>query len=437
MHSRNIYIVEPDFKKLAEEFEAFKPFVKTTSQGRSFIDFKDPKAVKQLCVCLMRKDFNIDIDFPLDTLCPAVPNRLNYILWLEDLLNDTLTLGEKKNEIRGIDIGVGASCIYPLLGCAQNQNWTFLGTEIDARSVEYALKNIKSNNLQDRISIKYNEDPNKIFLIEDNQIHYAFSMCNPPFYSSQEEVDEGLTNKQSKPYAVCTGSENEMITQGGELSFIKTMIDESLHLKKRIRWYTSMIGLKSTIRPLIRYLTAKGISNHFVTSFTQGKTTRWGIAWSFYTDRPITAYMVEEYSTLNKFEIELPKKRDDILEDTIAILKDLEIEYECPSSTGKDNETILRCCVDRNTWSRAARRQRKRQKLDRDTTDSQDKNIFDEPVIFQIQIRSSSTAAINSTVFYIVWTSGQDREIFISLWSHLKKRIEEQCGFKRGTHYKN
>ena len=26
------------------------------------------------------------------------------------------------------DSGVGASCIYPLLGCARHENWEFIGT---------------------------------------------------------------------------------------------------------------------------------------------------------------------------------------------------------------------------------------------------------------------------------------------------------------------
>lgn len=49
----------------------------------------------------MKKDFNIEIDFPLDRLCPAIPNRLNYILWLEDLLSETM---ETTTKAKGIDM---------------------------------------------------------------------------------------------------------------------------------------------------------------------------------------------------------------------------------------------------------------------------------------------------------------------------------------------
>lgn len=60
-------------------------------------------AVKELCICLLKRDFGLTVDFPVDTLCPAVPNRLNYILWLEDLLEDTLPQ-EEKETVRGIDM---------------------------------------------------------------------------------------------------------------------------------------------------------------------------------------------------------------------------------------------------------------------------------------------------------------------------------------------
>lgn len=99
---------------------------------------------------------------------------------------------------------MGASCIYPLLGCATNSNWQFLGTDIDLRSIDYATKNVKRNHLEDRIKIQHTTDPNKIFQLQDTVPVYTFSMCNPPFYSSREEMNEGLENKELEPSAVNT-----------------------------------------------------------------------------------------------------------------------------------------------------------------------------------------------------------------------------------------
>ena len=49
-----------------------------------------------------------------------------------------------------ISVGTGASCIYPLLGTRLN-GWSFLATEIDPASVEYATKNVTANNFVDNI----------------------------------------------------------------------------------------------------------------------------------------------------------------------------------------------------------------------------------------------------------------------------------------------
>ncbi|KAI8643636.1 hypothetical protein BD408DRAFT_385291 [Parasitella parasitica] len=424
MHPRNIYKTEPDFAALAKDYASFNPFVKQTEYGRSYIDFKDAQANRELCKCLLKRDFNISIDFPLDTLCPAVPNRLNYILWLEDLIQDTLS---KRENCQGIDIGVGASCIYPLLGSATNPTWHFLGTEINQRSVDFANRNVQSNHLEDRITIKHNSDPSKIFLLEQDK-QYTFSMCNPPFYSSQEEIDQGLLNKELEPSAICTGSDNEMITKGGEFAFIKLMVMESLKLQQQVHWYTSMIGLKRTIRPLVRLLNDQGITNYIVTDFIQGKTVRWAIAWSFYAERPTKAHAIETWRPVYQFEIKLPKEISFVLDCTRDILQDLKIDYS--TEQDKTQETILSCNALRNNWSRAARRQKKRQKLQK--TDSIPLTT-EEPFLFRLELSCSRSKS--STWYQIVWLSGGNKQHFEGFWSHLKKRIEEKCGILRGSSF--
>ena len=63
-------------------------------------DFKKPECLLALSWALLKDDFDLDVEMPLDRLIPTVPLRLNYILWLEDLLSSA---GER--QIRGIDIG--------------------------------------------------------------------------------------------------------------------------------------------------------------------------------------------------------------------------------------------------------------------------------------------------------------------------------------------
>ena len=52
-------------------------------------------------------------------------------------------------------------------------------------------------------------------------------------------------------------------------------------LQDRVHWYTSMVGKKSTLKALRQQLCAAGVSALRVTEFAQGRTSRWGIAWSF------------------------------------------------------------------------------------------------------------------------------------------------------------
>lgn len=58
-----------------------------------------------------------------------MPNRLNYIHWIEDLLALDIfpVTGTKGNIIKGFDIGTGTNCIYPILG-ASTLGWKFVGS---------------------------------------------------------------------------------------------------------------------------------------------------------------------------------------------------------------------------------------------------------------------------------------------------------------------
>lgn len=80
----------------------------------------------QLTKTLLKTGFGLDVELPPDKLCPAVMNRHNYILWLKGLVDST-SYGEPGRRVVGLDIGTGASAVYPLLGCAQRQ-WAFFAT---------------------------------------------------------------------------------------------------------------------------------------------------------------------------------------------------------------------------------------------------------------------------------------------------------------------
>lgn len=92
-----------------------------------------------------------------------------------------------------------------------------------------------------------------------------------------------------------------MVTTGGEEGFIERMIEESLVLGEKVRWYTCMLGKLSTLSTIIAKLKELGVTNWAVGRFVQeatgkevgrrkgGGTRRWAIAWSFGTWRPSKA----------------------------------------------------------------------------------------------------------------------------------------------------
>jgi 23S rRNA (adenine1618-N6)-methyltransferase len=133
-------------------------------------------------------------------------------------------------------------------------------------------------------------------------------MCNPPFYESKAEMLTSAASKQRPPFTACTGSENEMVTPGGEVAFVSRMIEESLVLQGRVQWYTSMLGKFSSVAVLVQKLTDNRVDNYAVTEFVQGsKTRRWGIAWSFDDLRPVMS-VARGVSSLQKSLLPFPSE---------------------------------------------------------------------------------------------------------------------------------
>ncbi|TMW65926.1 hypothetical protein Poli38472_003691 [Pythium oligandrum] len=285
LHPRNRYKANPpNFYALGERYPSFLQYLRNINHERrtASLPFDDPYAARELTRTLLKHDFGLEWTIPIDRLCPPLPNRLNYLHWIEDLLHQCGVdpfQSVHGHAIRGIDIGTGASCIYALLGAKTNR-WHFLATEIDAVSFESAKENVETNQLTDLISVqrvsssRLLEEP---IAASNNQHSYHFSMCNPPFFG---DIDEADTN----PDASCMGSSSEMACPGGEVAFIKDMIVDSVKLRDRVLIYTSMIGRKASLRLVLAVLREHEIRNVCTTEFFQGRTKRWGIAWTFAED---------------------------------------------------------------------------------------------------------------------------------------------------------
>lgn len=114
--------------------------------------------IRAVTAALLKEDFDIDIDIPDDRICPAVPNRLNYLCWLSELIDNFCGSGALTSDaVSVMDVGVGACGVYPFLG-HKKFGWKFVGTEIDPSSFEYATNNVAKNDLGDVIQVVLTED---------------------------------------------------------------------------------------------------------------------------------------------------------------------------------------------------------------------------------------------------------------------------------------
>ncbi|CAC5388991.1 METTL16 [Mytilus coruscus] len=281
MHPRNKYKnKKANFQYLAIKYPEFRKHVYPDVSGKLFLDFKNPDSLRQLSTTLMKEDFGLDVVLPPDRLVPTIPLRLNYILWIEDILKDSSVEGD----ISGIDVGTGGSCVYPLLSARMNK-WRFLATELDDTNFTCAVKNVERNQMTNLIQVqKVEKSVVLLDVLNTSAATFTFCMCNPPFFMDNLEA-QGITNTRSddrpEPHSVCTASPTESVAFGGEVEFVKKMIHESLELKTKVRVYTSMVGKKTSLSPLKEELRKLKILNFSTTEFCQGKTMRWGLGWSF------------------------------------------------------------------------------------------------------------------------------------------------------------
>ena len=134
-------------------------------------------------------------------------------------------------------LGCGASCIYPLLGARINE-WNFVASEIDDKSFEFAKKNVERNKLNEKIDVRKVDKEDILMAVVNDEHSFDFTMCNPPFFSDRWEAsgESTRTERRPLPLSISTASEDESITQGGEVEFVKRIITESTVLKDKIRY---------------------------------------------------------------------------------------------------------------------------------------------------------------------------------------------------------
>ncbi|KZP08320.1 hypothetical protein FIBSPDRAFT_1052483 [Athelia psychrophila] len=98
--------------------------------------------------------------------------------------------------------------------------------DIDAQSLAHARANIAQNDLQGRITFVAADPKGRGFgpLESKHDAPFDFTMCNPTFYSSEEDIAQFSTAKVMGPNVVCTSAAVEMIISGEEAAFVVRMV---------------------------------------------------------------------------------------------------------------------------------------------------------------------------------------------------------------------
>lgn len=292
LHPRNRNRERYDLSALAASNPKLKNYIRPNKFGTASIDFADARAVKLLNKAILNHYYGIrNWEFPDENLCPPVPGRADYIHHMADLLGEsnfgTIPTGDK---VSCLDIGIGASCIYPIIGVTE-YGWQFIGSDIDSKSITSAQNIIKSNStLKDKIVCRLQTQPKNIFhgiIKKEDKIDLI--ICNPPFHSSIAEAQEGtrrkiknLSGKKVKtPELNFAGVSNELICDGGEHQFIQTMIRESKEFSKNCYWFSTLVSKQSNLKGFSRLLEknkATQIKN--IPMGTGNKISR-VVAWTF------------------------------------------------------------------------------------------------------------------------------------------------------------
>ncbi len=279
LHPKNIFKNGYNFDELIIKNRALKEFVAKNKFDTVTIDFSNPDAVKELNKALLFSFNKIKSwDFPDKNLCPPIPGRLDYIHYLSDLLSF-------KENVKILDIGTGATCIYPILG-AVAYDWNFVATDIDLDSLDTAQDIIDDNKLQSKIELRQQENEQQILkgIIVDGD-SFSAVMCNPPFYKSAEEAQgangrksRNLGNNAVRNFA---GNNNELWYIGGEKAFLHNYLYESSLYRTSSKWFTSLVSKKENVVSLEKSSKKLGASEFKVIPMHQGNKVTRIVAWKF------------------------------------------------------------------------------------------------------------------------------------------------------------
>lgn len=388
LHPRNRHTGRYDFAALIAASPELAPFVGPNPYGDLSIDFADPAAVKALNRALLLVQYGVrDWDIPTGYLCPPIPGRADYIHCLADLLagegggssggngggragpgrsegngvwgegrgtqeggtNPSLGAGQGALEldqagrgaiptgpaVRVLDIGVGANCVYPLIGHAE-YGWRFVGADVDRGALANAQAILDANpDFKATIELRRQPAPESIFrnIIRPGE-RFDLTLCNPPFHASPDDAQAGTERKwrnlgreaapgkgpgqgrdgggygdkrgrgrgndarRGAPASLAREHQNTAATRhapalnfggraaelwcpGGELGFITRMIAESAAFASQCRWFTTLVSKADNLPAIQRALARAGARRTVVLPMAQGQKQSRLVGWGF------------------------------------------------------------------------------------------------------------------------------------------------------------
>ncbi|WP_026464310.1 23S rRNA (adenine(1618)-N(6))-methyltransferase RlmF [Adhaeribacter aquaticus] len=315
LHPRNKHRRRYNFHQLIKSCPDLKFFVKLNEYKDETIDFFNPEAVKMLNWALLKHYYNINYwDIPANYLCPPIPGRADYLHHAADLLascnqGDKVGKIPRDSGIKCLDVGVGANCVYPIIGHTE-YGWSFVGSDIDAISIESANKIIEMNPAltgQVECRLQPNNKHYFINIIQPGE-RFDLTICNPPFHASAAEARAGtfrkvtnLTQKKgAKPLLNFGGQSNELWCMGGEKNFVTNMIRESRQFANSCFWFTTLVSKSAHLKTVYKSLQEVKAVEVKTIEMSQGNKTSRLVAWTFLPPAKQQEWIKERWKKLKR-----------------------------------------------------------------------------------------------------------------------------------------
>lgn len=286
MHPRNPHHARYDFPALVAVVPELKRFLRPSPSGDPTIDFADPLAVTALNRALLLRFYDISVwELPPGYLCPPIPGRADYIHHVADLP------GLAENTAACVlDIGVGANCIYPIIG-RHAYGWSFVGSDIDPVALAAAARTIAANStLRASVELRRQTEPLQIFrgIVQSGE-RFDLAICNPPFHASAFEAAAGtqrkLRNLAAGKKVELTrnfgGTSTELWCTGGERAFVRRMIAESAEFRNAVGWFTTLVAKSENLPDIKRALARVHPAEVRTLPMAQGQKQSRIVAWRF------------------------------------------------------------------------------------------------------------------------------------------------------------